>query len=98
MGNSACSCECCCSQCSEEKEEDIDVHKPVYKSICEYPCSSLSDLKLKKGDILELIEEGEHWVIAKRIPAKHDKKGFIEEQVYVPRDFVKPVGSLEAQP
>lgn len=96
MGNCACSCERCCSLCSKKKEEGIN--KRVYKSICEYHSNSLSDQKLRKGDILEVIEEGEHWVFAKRLTLKCDKKGFIEEQVYVPREFVKPVDSLEAQP
>lgn len=95
MGNSACSC---CLLCLKEKEAVIDVHKLVYKSICEYPCNTLSDLTLRRGDILEVIEEGERWVFAKKISPQHDKKGFTEEQIHVPRDFVKPVDSLEAQP
>ncbi|KAB5562171.1 hypothetical protein PHYPO_G00014920 [Pangasianodon hypophthalmus] len=97
MGNSACCCKRCCLLCSEEGEEETVAHKRVYKSIFEYPCNSLSDQTLKKGDILEVIEERGRWVYAKRLTVKCDKKGFIEEQVYVPRDFVKPLGSLEAQ-
>lgn len=98
MGNCACSCKRCCLLCSEEEEEDIFRHKQVYTSIFEYPCNSLIDLKLKKGDLLEVIEEREHWVYAKRLTARGNEKGFIEEQVYIPRDFVKPVDSLEAKP
>ncbi|KAF4084188.1 hypothetical protein AMELA_G00125860, partial [Ameiurus melas] len=95
MGNSACSCKCCHLLCSEE--EDTVINKQMFISITEYACNSLSDQKLKVGDLLEVTEEGEHWVYAKRFTKKGAKKGFIEEQLYVPRDFLKPVGSLEAQ-
>lgn len=98
MGSRLSSCKRCCLLCSEEEEEDTFSHKQVYTSIFEYPCNSLIDLKLKKGDLLEVIEEREHWVYAKILTAKCNKKGFIEEQVYIPRDFVKPVDSLEAKP
>lgn len=96
MGNCNCSCKRCCPLCSKEQEDVI--RKRVYKSICEYSCNTLSDLKLKKGDILEVIEEKEHWVYAKRVTRNSGENGFIEEQVYVPKDFLKPVDSLEAQP
>lgn len=95
MGNSACSCKCCRLLCSEEK--DTVINKQMFISITEYACNSLSDQKLKVGDLLEVTEEGQHWVYAKRFTVKGAKKGFIEEQLYVPRDFLKPVGSLEAQ-
>ncbi|XP_053366098.1 tyrosine-protein kinase SRK3 [Clarias gariepinus] len=103
MGNSACSSKhhSCCKRCllrSEEQEEKTIVKKRVYKSIFEYPSNSLSDRKLKKGDLLEVIEEGEHWVYAKRLTVQQGKKGFIEEPVYVPTKWIKPVDSLEAQP
>lgn len=99
MGNTVCSCEwCCCLPCLEVKKEETVIEKQVYKSVFDYPSNSLSDRKLKKGDILEVIEEKENWVYARRCTAKGDKKEFFEEQVYVPKDFLKPVNSMEAQP
>lgn len=98
MGNCACSCKHCCLLCSEEKEEEEFTGKQVFTSIYEYPCNSLSNLKLRKGDLLEVIDERGPWLSVRTLTVKGDKKGFVEEQVYVPRDFVKPVASLEAKP
>ncbi|TSO25136.1 Tyrosine-protein kinase Src42A [Bagarius yarrelli] len=106
MGNIAFSCKRCsrfqCSPCcsrflKETKEEPVK-QKPVYQSIFDFPTTSLGDQRLKKGDFLEVIEEKEHWVYARRRTVKPDKKSFFEEQIYVPKDFLKPVDSLEAQP
>ncbi|KAI5102483.1 tyrosine-protein kinase SRK3, partial [Silurus meridionalis] len=97
MGNCACSCKCCCLLCSEDKEEVKPTKKRMYTSIYNYPSNDLAARKLIKGDKLIVIEEKEHWVHAKKITINCDQKGFTEEQIYVPKDFLRPVDSLEAQ-
>lgn len=80
---------------SKERKKETVTEKQVYKSIFDFPSNSPSDRKLKKGDILEVIEEGDHWVYARRRTVKN---GVSEEQVYVPKGFLKPVNSVEAEP
>nr|XP_055028482.1 tyrosine-protein kinase SRK3 [Misgurnus anguillicaudatus] len=98
MWSSVCSYGCCCP-CCPQKEESVKL--PItrnfnHTSIYDYSSRTNLDLDLKKGDILEIIEEDEHWVFVK----KHAtiSRGFIEEKGYVPRDFLKPSNSLEAKP
>ncbi|XP_027028480.2 tyrosine-protein kinase SRK3 [Tachysurus fulvidraco] len=95
MGNSACTCKRCRLPCSEKKKIEPVIQKQVYQSIADFPSNFLGNQTLKKGDILEVIEERENWVYARIRTAKN---GFSEEQIYVPADFLKPVNSLEAQP
>uniref|UniRef100_A0A4W4F8M3 Tyrosine-protein kinase n=1 Tax=Electrophorus electricus TaxID=8005 RepID=A0A4W4F8M3_ELEEL len=67
----------------------------AYKSLYNYQCHTLMDLKLSRGDILEVIEETQHWLYVKKHTVK-DKNGIVKEEGYVPRNYVKPVTSLEA--
>uniref|UniRef100_A0A3B4CQX5 Tyrosine-protein kinase n=1 Tax=Pygocentrus nattereri TaxID=42514 RepID=A0A3B4CQX5_PYGNA len=98
MGNCGCSCKCCCLLCSK-KEEKESIKRRRVTSLYDYRGRTLKDLKLNKGDILEVIEETQHWLYVKKRTVKGDKqKGVVEEQGYVPKDFVKPVDSLEAKP
>ncbi|XP_016379409.1 tyrosine-protein kinase Src42A-like [Sinocyclocheilus rhinocerous] len=99
MGNSACTCKRCCPCCPLKNEERPLSRKRVYKSICDYPSRTIWDLNLKKGDILEVTGENEHWLYVRRRTAKgNGSKGFVEEKGYVPKDFIKPLESIEAEP
>ncbi|XP_052436625.1 tyrosine-protein kinase SRK2 [Carassius gibelio] len=94
MGNSACTCKRCCPCCPPKNEE----RKKVYKSIYDYPSRTIWDLNLTKGDILEVTGENEHWLYVRRRTAKaNGSKDFVEEKGYVPKDFIKPLGSVEAE-
>lgn len=43
--------------------------------------------------------ENEHWLYVRRRTAKaNGSKYFVEEKGYVPRDFIKPLDSVEAEP
>ncbi len=98
MGNSACTCKRCCPCCPPKKEEQPLNHKTVYKSIYDYPSRTIWDLNLTEGDILEVIGENEHWLLVRRRTAKgNGSQGFVEEKGYVPKDFLKPLDSIEAE-
>ncbi|XP_066524443.1 tyrosine-protein kinase Src42A isoform X2 [Hoplias malabaricus] len=97
MGNCGCSCECCLPCCKKEEKKPIKPRRVM--SRYEYHCRTLKDLKINRGDILEVIDETPHWLYVKKRTVNGDKqKGFVEEQGYVPKDFVKPLDSLEAKP
>ncbi|XP_076835161.1 tyrosine-protein kinase Src42A [Brachyhypopomus gauderio] len=96
MGNCTCTCKCCRLLCPEQEDEESISSKDAYKSLYDYHCRSLRDLKLNRGDILEVIAETEHWLYVKRHTVKDKKHGAVEEEGYVPRNYVKPVTSLEA--
>ncbi|XP_016296578.1 tyrosine-protein kinase SRK2 [Sinocyclocheilus anshuiensis] len=99
MGNSACTCKRCCPCCPLKNEERPLSRKRVFKSIYDYPSRTIWDLNLKKGDILEVTGENEHWLYVRRRTAKgNGSKGFVEEKGYVPKDFIKPLESIEAEP
>ncbi|XP_030642956.1 tyrosine-protein kinase SRK3 [Chanos chanos] len=98
MGNSLCSCKKrCCLMCMDQEEPE----KPrrVFKSVYDYPRRTLRDLKLKKGDTLEVIDETEHWLYVRKCTIKGENtRDSICEEGYVPREFIKPADSLEAEP
>ncbi|XP_072545381.1 tyrosine-protein kinase Src42A isoform X2 [Salminus brasiliensis] len=97
MGNCGCSCKCCCLPCSQEEQKNQKLRRVT--SVVDFHCRTLKDLKLNKGDILEVIEETQHWLYVRKRTAKGNKQNeFMEEKGYVPKDFVKPVDSLEAKP
>ncbi|XP_052386509.1 tyrosine-protein kinase SRK2 [Carassius gibelio] len=99
MGNSACTCKRCCPCCPPNNEEQSLSRKRVFRSINNYPSRTIWDLELKKGDILEVTGENEHWLYVRRRTAKaNGSKYFVEEKGYVPRDFIKPLDSVEAEP
>uniref|UniRef100_W5JZX1 Tyrosine-protein kinase n=1 Tax=Astyanax mexicanus TaxID=7994 RepID=W5JZX1_ASTMX len=89
MGNCGCSCcKCCCWLCCKEEPKQ---HKPIrVTSLYDYRCRTLRDLKLNKGDILEVIEENQHWLYVRKCSVKN-------QEGYVPKVLVKPVDSLEAK-
>ncbi|XP_067116437.1 tyrosine-protein kinase Src42A isoform X1 [Osmerus mordax] len=78
----------------------------VFTSLHDYPCRTLGDLTLRKGDKLEVIAETTHWLYVRRTREEgHTEKQSGDEanipdpeQGYVPRIFVRPLHSLEAQP
>lgn len=93
-----CTCKRCCPCCPPKNEEQSLSRKRV-KSIYNYSPRTILDLDLKKGDILEVIGENEHWLYVRRRTAKaNGSKGFVEEKGYVPKDFIKPLDSVEAEP
>ncbi|XP_056624168.1 tyrosine-protein kinase SRK2 [Triplophysa dalaica] len=112
MGNSVSTCEprcpdccldccpdCCldcCPCCSQKKNEKTTIKRQTCTSIYNYASRTTLDLELKKGDILEIMGENEDWLYVRRRTAKG--QGIIHEEGYVPKNFVKPVESLEAQP
>ncbi|XP_026858264.1 tyrosine-protein kinase SRK3 [Electrophorus electricus] len=95
MGNCTCYCKSCPLLCSEQEDEETAKTNRAYKSLYNYQCHTLMDLKLSRGDILEVIEETQHWLYVKKHTVK-DKNGIVKEEGYVPRNYVKPVTSLEA--
>ncbi|XP_067224239.1 tyrosine-protein kinase Src42A [Chanodichthys erythropterus] len=98
MGNSACSCKRCCPCCPTKNEQPSLNRKRVFRSIYDYPSRTIWDLNLKKGDILEVTGETEYWLYVRRRTAKGGKSNsFVEEKGYVPKDFVKPLDSVEAE-
>ncbi|XP_057200162.1 tyrosine-protein kinase SRK2 [Triplophysa rosa] len=104
MGNSVSTCkprcpDCCldcCPCCCQIKNEKPTIKRKTCTSIYNYASRTTLDLELKKGDILEIMGENEYWLYVRRRTAKG--KGIIQEEGYVPINFVKPVDSLEAQP
>lgn len=98
MGNSACTCKRRCPCCRTKNEQPSLNRKRVFRSIYDYPSRTIWDLNLKKGDILEVTRETEYWLYVRRRTAKGDKPNiFVEEKGYVPKDFVKPLDSVEAE-
>ncbi|XP_051501869.1 tyrosine-protein kinase SRK2-like [Myxocyprinus asiaticus] len=96
MGNSLCTCKCCCPCCP--KEPSLNYKSGFHKSIYNYVSRTPQDLNLKKGDFLEVLVETDHWLYVRRHPAKGERsKTLAEEQGYVPKDFVKPWDSVEAE-
>ncbi|XP_077094855.1 tyrosine-protein kinase Src42A [Siphateles boraxobius] len=94
MGNST--CKRCCRCCETKKEQPSINRNKVFKSIHNYPSRTIWDLNLKKGDVLEVISETEYWLFVRRQTAKGEKSK-VQEHGYVPKDFVKPLDSVEAE-
>lgn len=95
MGNS--SCKRCC-RCCQTKKEQPSINRKRVTSIHDYLSRTKSDLNLKKGDVLEVISETEYWLYVRRQTAKVDgSKHIVQELGYVPKDFVKPLDSVEAE-
>ena len=93
MGNSV----RCPELCPELKPKQVT-------SLHDYPCRTLRDMTLRKGDVLEVIAETTHWLYVRRTREEGhaDKQGGDAipgpTEGYVPRNFVRPLHSLEAQP
>lgn len=93
-----CTCKRCCPCCPPKIEERPLSRKRAFKSICNYHSRTIWDLNLSKGDILEVTGENDHWLYVRRRTAKgNGSKGFVEEKGYVPKDFIKPLDSVEAE-
>ncbi|XDV42726.1 hypothetical protein PO909_011343 [Leuciscus waleckii] len=93
MGNSSCKR---CRWCCRTKKEQPSINRHRVKSIHDYPSRTIWDLNLKKGDVLEVISETEYWLFVRRQTAKVDGSK-VQEHGYVPKDFVKPLDSVEAE-
>lgn len=94
MGNCQSCSKCCKLLCPEEENGSINSEEStdnLFTSIYNYPSHYVNDLRLQKGDILEVIAENEQWLYVK----KSNVVG-IEEKGNVPRDFLRPAKSLEA--
>lgn len=99
MGNCECKPKCSCPWFSTKDQQATVNRDRVYTSIYSYPSRTIWDLNLKKGDILEVTGETEFWLYVRRRNAKTDKsKSLTEEHGYVPKGFVKPLDSVEAEP
>ncbi|TRY83545.1 hypothetical protein DNTS_016255 [Danionella cerebrum] len=98
MGNIACKCRPCCP-CCPPKSQTMGINRNrVFTSLYNYPPRTISDLNLKKGDVLEIMGESKHWFYVRRTKASDGSDSSNEEKGYVPRDFIKPMDSVEAEP
>ncbi|XP_041107005.1 tyrosine-protein kinase SRK3 isoform X2 [Polyodon spathula] len=98
MGNVACCKEHCtgcpCSCCLYPVENDALIYcNPMSVSLYDYTARTAEDLSIQKGDRLEILKEEEDWIYVR----KQVEEGK-EEEGYVPRSFIRLVGSIEAEP
>ncbi|KAG7465874.1 hypothetical protein MATL_G00158450 [Megalops atlanticus] len=95
MGNTAC-CEKTLNVLCPTKREDP---KNAFTALYSYLPRTVKDLKLQRGDLLEVLEETEHWLYVRKRTLGTDRNNRnTEERGYVPRQFVKPTYSPEAKP
>ncbi|MBN3309157.1 tyrosine-protein kinase Src42A [Amia ocellicauda] len=100
MGNAACCEKCPCNICQSQMENDFVDPEEAYKSMYDYVPRTGRDLGIKRGDILEVIEEKENWVYVrrKRPESEANPQHPTHDCGYIPRCFLKPLCCLEAEP
>ncbi|KAK1171224.1 hypothetical protein AOXY_G5971 [Acipenser oxyrinchus oxyrinchus] len=98
MGNAACckqycpGCPCSCCLCPEENDALIYCN-PMSVSLYDYTARTVEDLSIQKGERLEIIKEEGDWIYVRK-----QTEECKEEEGYVPRSFIRLVGSIEAEP
>nr|XP_006626165.1 PREDICTED: tyrosine-protein kinase SRK3-like [Lepisosteus oculatus] len=99
MGNAAFCDQCRCSCCHKQAESEIPDPYSAYASIYDYSPRTPMDLTVKRGDILEIINETEHWVYVRKLTVKSGRYSQVtDEKGYVPKQLIRPIHSLEAAP
>ncbi|MGH0144307.1 UNVERIFIED_CONTAM: hypothetical protein FKN15_058027 [Acipenser sinensis] len=78
---------------AREENDALIYCNPMSVSLYDYTARTVEDLSIQKGERLEIIKEEGDWIYVRK-----QTEECKEEEGYVPRSFIRLVGSIEAEP